>query len=226
MGEGIGRRILSKVRSLALSMVFGIVLAGGFIYLSYPADAERVPILRMLSPENYGMTCQGNVCAEEPEALADAVDLYVRAKQELLADGVALKYFEPNFLFCVTEDCFYQFVEKTETEDYFDVNAVAIPLFGTVVKPLAWTHGTVSHEFIHHVQYETWMLNAPYMPKWMTEGMAYHHTRHNMAFMSPEIVAMVERYSEWAGELSLHEALAKSETWMKENPVAPWQKRD
>ena len=212
MGLEAGKLISKTLRSIAL----GLLLALCYALLSYPSDAERIPLLRMLIPESYGMTCHGNVCAEDASHLNEALSLYIDVKQDLSSGGVSLKYFEPNFLFCVTQECFFRFVAPTEREDFSDTAAVAAPFFGTVIKPHVWNKNTVAHEMIHHIQYEHWMLHAYDMPQWMKEGMAYHHTKHNMEFMSQDIVDLVTHYKEWVGEKSLREALDASTVWFNE----------
>ena len=122
--------------------------------------------VRILLPETFGVSCDQNVCVDDPSKREAAVELYNEARENLRTrQGLMIS--KPRMIFCSTEKC-----QKT-----FGLGKKAgftLGTFGIVIAPRGWKKYYVAHELVHYWQAETFgsfvLLNGE---PWVLEGMAY-----------------------------------------------------
>ena len=146
------------IKRSILLMLFGLPLVAW-------AMGKQV---RVIVPEVMGVTCDVNVCVDDPkrldeaEALYEEAVLYVDTKVDRLQTA-------PRAIFCSTQACADGFGAREPVAGY----NVATMAF--VITPKGWHAYYVRHEIIHHLQGErlgslnNWLLK----PEWFREGMAY-----------------------------------------------------
>lgn len=227
---------LGKVVSALFDFLFVGILVICFLFLEQqhtPYSGDAPTQVKMLLPAGYGLVCQDNICVDNPEKITEAVSLYKAARNEVLEGGVSLGHYEPIFIFCDSEACFddlhapserdRQINDQAESEGVITGGAY-YPFVGAYINPQSWKHEVVLHELIHHVQAHHWLLESPFMPSWLTEGMAYHHTNKELNSLPEYLLGDVEQYREWVGDRTLQEALTASDEWAKENLHLPWHR--
>ncbi len=216
-------RIIKRI----LGYFFLIFLfAGSFFYFDYvnsPNGQLVPPPVKMLFPSQYGLVCEGNVCVDNPNRIKEAVEAYKTGIDDLARLGVSLRYYNPRFVFCEGSACFNEFNAVSGRENA-RTRGGNYSFFGAFAAPDSWKREVVLHELIHQAQYQRFPVKAFFMPDWVIEGMAYHHSKSDPIKTPKDLQPAREKYNAWAGEMSLSEALDGIDVWSKDNVKYDWRR--
>lgn len=160
------------------------------LLLPFSAWAFVKPI-RLLLPQQNGVTCLNSVCVDnmhrmhEATALYDAAHVYVDDKLTPLRG-------RPLMVFCSTATCYKSFGGGRE-------RAITYPKLGTLIAPDSWAPHFVRHEFIHALQaQELGPVQMMLAPAWFREGMAYSVSDPPIHDMPPQFQSYRTDYEAWA----------------------------
>lgn len=122
--------------------------------------------LRMLAPEQFGLTCAQNLCVEKPGDLDVAMVLVTAAKADVI-ELAGLQVPDLKIVMCRTADCYRRFGGGSE-------RAISFPYLGMIVAGHSWQDYIIRHELIHWLQFEHFgAVETMRLPGWLREGMAY-----------------------------------------------------
>lgn len=168
-------------------------LLGGVVSLAaLAAFVTMYKPIRVFVPEYYGLSCvTEEICLEEPERLAEARALYDEAAI-FAQDRLGAFENRPRVLFCSTEACGRAFGNPYTKGQNVGVS-------GVIIYPSGWDVHILSHEMIHHMQYEHFgVLRAARLPRWFLDGMAYSMSEDpRWPHPHPEIDQMRAQFDDW-----------------------------
>ena len=169
---------IMKVCLFSVACVFLLILM--LIKPMRVALAHQLPFL----------SCQGNVCVDDPQQQEKAQKLYNQAIQETQRQ-VGNFHSRPTMVFCSIGEC-------AETFGMEKAAAKAVGNLGTIIAPRGWEEFYIVHELIHDRQAEEWgnlaMLTEP---KWLIEGMAYTLSNDPRPKLSPPFEQWRIEFKSW-----------------------------
>lgn len=180
------------------TVLVGLLALGGALL----AGAIILPVpLKIATPQLFGMHCAAQVCTEDEQDLAAALELFrsARGEVEALADTKL-----PNLhaVMCKSDACYARFGGGAE-------RAISFPFLGMVVAGRSWQNYIVRHEMIHWLQFEHFgAFETMSYPAWFREGMAYALSEAPASDIPPEFVQWMAQYREWEGKRSLTTVLS------------------
>lgn len=148
------------------------------------------PIRVALAQQLPFLSCQGNVCVDEPQQQDKAQKLYDQAIQQTQLRVGNFQH-HPTMIFCSTQAC-------AETFGMEHAAAKAVGNLGTVIAPRGWKEFYIVHELIHDRQAEEWgNLAMLTKPKWLIEGMAYTLSNDPRPKLSPPFEQWCIQFQSW-----------------------------
>ena len=167
--------------------------------LPFTAWAFAKPI-RLLLPQQNGVTCLDSVCVDDPKRMHEAAALYDLAHSYVDIKLTPLNG-RPLMVFCSTANCYRSFGGGRE-------RAITYPKLGTLIAPSSWAPHFVRHELVHALQAQK--LGAVQMmlsPAWFREGMAYSVSDPPDYDMPQQFESYRDEYESW------RIGIANSELW-------------
>ncbi len=175
----------------------GLLIA--LLLLPISAWAFAKPI-RLLLPQQNGVTCLDSVCVEDAERMSEATALYDSAHLYVRSTLTPLRG-RPLIVFCSTANCYRSFGGGEE-------RAITFPKLGSIIAPNSWAPHFVRHELIHALQsQELGAVKMMLVPAWFREGMAYSISDPPNYDMPPQFLNFRSEYDSWSV------GLTNSEIW-------------
>lgn len=159
--------------------------------------------VRLLAPHLNGTVCDGPVCVEDPETMAQATALYQAAVGRLSLLGIRFTD-KPTFVYCSSTACYRSFGGGRE-------RAIAYPFLGAVIAPESWQMYITQHELVHWFQFgELGAVATMRKPEWFREGMAYVYSEAPHSDIPEHYLPMLEQYQRWHADSSWADVLQRS----------------
>lgn len=146
--------------------------------------------VRVLVPETFGVSCDQNVCVDDPAQREAAIALLNSAKERLKTQqGLIIN--NPKIIFCGTDKC-------RNTFGLGKKSGFTLGTFGIAISPRGWKEFYVAHELIHYWQADNFgslvLLNGE---PWLTEGMAYALSNDPRKELHEPFETYRQKFSEW-----------------------------
>ncbi len=170
-------------------MLLKRVLCVTLLALPLTAWAFAKPV-RLLLPQQNGVTCLDSVCVDDPQRIHEATALY-DAAHSYVHDRLTPLRGRPLMVFCSTESCYRSFGGGRE-------RAITYPKLGALIAQSSWSPHFVRHELVHALQaQELGAVQMMLAPAWFREGMAYSVSDPPGYDMPPQFEGYRDEYESW-----------------------------